>query len=396
MKATTLLSIKGWLSKIHPPLPRSARESQKLLSVLTSSFQRQLDEAHPPIERRGRPSPSVSASPVKALSPSTLNLADPSAMITNGSTVSDPVALHARAIWKGANDLETFTNLLNAQTAATQKSENIEAVSDMERYVETWFCKASTTTRTTVLGNLSILWTLKKMLRERACRDMLWREVERLVTESPEYVTYEEAVAISTCSNVLLSGCHPLSMRVAATAFTRILSIFQGRGYKVKSPDNTRGESMASFHPLAEPAAALVKFIIAHPNTHSLSAEHFDALLSISELWSNTLLLKKELVQAFHPSKPNPSAVLRALRDPRFRLAYSSRLKELEARPRRLPPTMPLAKLSQMLQKMNRSRDAELVDSFLEAHFNGEDVTHLSERPRSSEHAFWPANLRPT
>ncbi|GAB1194588.1 hypothetical protein APSETT444_003834 [Aspergillus pseudonomiae] len=47
MKGTSSLSLKAW-SKIHPPLPRTPRESQQLLKALTSSFRRQLDREYPP------------------------------------------------------------------------------------------------------------------------------------------------------------------------------------------------------------------------------------------------------------------------------------------------------------------------------------------------------------
>ncbi|KAL1853469.1 hypothetical protein Plec18167_005436 [Paecilomyces lecythidis] len=49
MKGTSILSFKPW-SKIHPPLPRTPRESQQLLNALTSSFRRQLDQAYPPLD----------------------------------------------------------------------------------------------------------------------------------------------------------------------------------------------------------------------------------------------------------------------------------------------------------------------------------------------------------
>ncbi|KAL1987924.1 hypothetical protein VTN96DRAFT_1908 [Rasamsonia emersonii] len=44
MKGTSIFNIKAW-SKIHPPLPRTPRESQQLLNALTSSFRRQLEAA---------------------------------------------------------------------------------------------------------------------------------------------------------------------------------------------------------------------------------------------------------------------------------------------------------------------------------------------------------------
>lgn len=46
MKGSSIAG-KFW-PKIHQPLPRTPRESRKLLTALTSSFRRQLDQEHPP------------------------------------------------------------------------------------------------------------------------------------------------------------------------------------------------------------------------------------------------------------------------------------------------------------------------------------------------------------
>ncbi|KAK3111012.1 hypothetical protein LTR53_014140 [Teratosphaeriaceae sp. CCFEE 6253] len=48
-------SLKSWASKLHEQLPLNPRESQRLLTVLTGSFRRQLDEAHPPAARDTKP-----------------------------------------------------------------------------------------------------------------------------------------------------------------------------------------------------------------------------------------------------------------------------------------------------------------------------------------------------
>ncbi|KAL4897136.1 hypothetical protein BDV59DRAFT_85156 [Aspergillus ambiguus] len=72
MKGTSIFNFRSW-SKIHPPLPRTPRESQQLLNALTSSFRRQLDHEYPstsssdrerslPAERsQGAPDSSVQA-----------------------------------------------------------------------------------------------------------------------------------------------------------------------------------------------------------------------------------------------------------------------------------------------------------------------------------------------
>lgn len=49
MKPTPFASIVSWISKIHQPLPRTPRQSQQLLNMLSQSFERQLDKVHPPV-----------------------------------------------------------------------------------------------------------------------------------------------------------------------------------------------------------------------------------------------------------------------------------------------------------------------------------------------------------
>lgn len=47
MKGTPSLNYAPWLKNLHPPLPRTPRQSQQLLNALTSSFRRQLDREYP-------------------------------------------------------------------------------------------------------------------------------------------------------------------------------------------------------------------------------------------------------------------------------------------------------------------------------------------------------------
>ena len=49
MKPSRALSINPW-TNLHPPLPRTPRQSQQLLNALTSSFRRELDREHPPVQ----------------------------------------------------------------------------------------------------------------------------------------------------------------------------------------------------------------------------------------------------------------------------------------------------------------------------------------------------------
>lgn len=57
MKPSRALSINPW-TNLHPPLPRTPRQSQQLLNALTSSFRRELDREHPPVQSASEQSSS--------------------------------------------------------------------------------------------------------------------------------------------------------------------------------------------------------------------------------------------------------------------------------------------------------------------------------------------------
>ncbi|KAK4547604.1 hypothetical protein LTR36_000561 [Oleoguttula mirabilis] len=59
MKGSAVVQgLKAWASKLHPQLPLSSKESQRLLTALTSSFRQHLDEVHPrPATEDGRQKP---------------------------------------------------------------------------------------------------------------------------------------------------------------------------------------------------------------------------------------------------------------------------------------------------------------------------------------------------
>ncbi|KAK3625347.1 hypothetical protein LTR22_023602 [Elasticomyces elasticus] len=70
--SAVFLGLKDWASKaLHPQLPLNARESQKLLTTLTGSFRKHLDEVHPPIA--GKPQPRLGTVKSSNASPRTLH-----------------------------------------------------------------------------------------------------------------------------------------------------------------------------------------------------------------------------------------------------------------------------------------------------------------------------------
>ncbi|EER26455.1 hypothetical protein D8B26_003166 [Coccidioides posadasii str. Silveira] len=128
MKITAPQSFKLF-SKIHPPLPRTQRESQQLLAVLTSSFRRQLDREHPPVQsaepqghaaNSSKPNRTINADqhlrsildhPLFSTVPHRPALRQ-TQNVQSGSSTEDPIVALDRAIASGVANINTLHDCL--------------------------------------------------------------------------------------------------------------------------------------------------------------------------------------------------------------------------------------------------------------------------------------------
>ena len=90
MKGASILSWTSLKSIIHPPLPLSSRDSQRLLSLLNTSFKEALDSKHPEVSSEARNSTdrhvhSILASPIFGLRSTTQDVRDQGPASPGGS-----------------------------------------------------------------------------------------------------------------------------------------------------------------------------------------------------------------------------------------------------------------------------------------------------------------------
>ncbi|KAF2396234.1 hypothetical protein EJ06DRAFT_484100, partial [Trichodelitschia bisporula] len=93
MQSSKSSALRALTSKIHLQLPLDPRESQKLLGVLTSSFQQQLDRHHPigaPLEDHVKASRRTSRS-----APPPLHVSSQASALNHfNSLLSNPLLAH--------------------------------------------------------------------------------------------------------------------------------------------------------------------------------------------------------------------------------------------------------------------------------------------------------------
>ncbi|KAE8372351.1 hypothetical protein BDV26DRAFT_103089 [Aspergillus bertholletiae] len=191
MKGTPSLSLKAW-SKIHPPLPRTPRESQQLLKALTSSFRRQLDREYPlsaPSDRDGsadrtpeNPHSSVHATDrhLRAILDNPLFRVVPSksAAARNGSGPSsrlqqriakEPMVVFDELVASGSVTLPTLRDCLSSQMLLASRHIGpglLKAMKDARAgsKVVSWWFASDSATRQMLFKSRAATTTLIKFL----------------------------------------------------------------------------------------------------------------------------------------------------------------------------------------------------------------------------------------
>ena len=135
MKTTLALYLKNLVSKIHPPLPLTPRESQRLLSLLNASFRQRLDEQHPTKEGHSANlhMQAILSSPLllNSLSAPRNPLAggveaESVSLISTKKTKAEPVAIMQDIISRGKAELETMKRCLLAQSTRSAKASDFK------------------------------------------------------------------------------------------------------------------------------------------------------------------------------------------------------------------------------------------------------------------------------
>ncbi|DAA73429.1 TPA_exp: Uncharacterized protein A8136_4739 [Trichophyton benhamiae CBS 112371] len=167
--------------KIHPPLPKTSRESQQLLNLLTSSFRRHLDSRHPPVsspdsssnppDAAGRAGGSSKADarptaterhlnsilehPLFNTVPSTLGARD----IRNGKQIQDdPLGALDDAMASGRADSQLLHDCLKAHRSSLRSMSDEEALKVLKKSgggsrIISWFMAADSESKKRFFGN---------------------------------------------------------------------------------------------------------------------------------------------------------------------------------------------------------------------------------------------------
>ncbi|EEP82549.1 predicted protein [Uncinocarpus reesii 1704] len=229
MKITGTQAFKYLTSKIHPPLPRTPRESEQLLSILTSSFRRQLDREHPPVQSE---EPQTVSKPVRSINAdqhlsSILNHPLFSTIPQQPRTrqqdaqsqapVEDPILVLDRAIASGIADASTVHECLrlhrlqlDGMPRETRRARMSE--SNVDRLILSWLSSTDQLSRRDFFRNREIVQSVMPYMVNARHQptvmkwlDEIRREVpctpnfKKVFTHSPQYIVLESYIS-AECS----------------------------------------------------------------------------------------------------------------------------------------------------------------------------------------------------
>jgi hypothetical protein len=173
MKKTSILNLKSW-PKIHPPLPRTPRESQQLLSALTSSFRRQLDATgNKPVQSTDRHLKSILDNPLFRVVPSksVYHYGQSSSRRFNEMLAENPMGVLDELMASGSLTGKEISQCLRAQLALTVSTgvdtrEMMRSSGAGSRLMEWFWASDSKSRKTLFKSRRATKNTLKFMVAE--------------------------------------------------------------------------------------------------------------------------------------------------------------------------------------------------------------------------------------
>ncbi|KAF9889028.1 Saccharopine dehydrogenase [Aspergillus nanangensis] len=346
MKGTSVFNFRPW-SKIHPPLPRTPRESQQLLNALTSSFRRQLDCEFPPTSSstsreksgstdrsRRNPDSSVQATdrhlraildnPLFRVVPSkpskpTANR-DPSGMgsIEQQRLAKEPMAVFDELVASGSVTVSGLRNCLKSQLLLASPhtgSGFVKAMRDSKAgsKVVTWWFASDSETRKILFKSRASTASLLKFLVAEGLQEtvMMWLRMLAKHDIGGRRGRLPETIAQQVFSNLLVD------LLSAETQYGRGLSMalryyLQACRSHLPVADEVASQLRA---PMLLPAAthfcqSLMRS--AQTETRQIPVSIYnDFITSISLLSPKSLLLATAPI--YHPTKPDTKPFLEHL-----------------------------------------------------------------------------------
>ncbi|KAA8646281.1 hypothetical protein EYZ11_000635 [Aspergillus tanneri] len=338
MKGTSIFSFAPW-SKIHPPLPRTPRESQQLLNALTSSFRRQLDHEHPPSHSLDRddngdrppvnPNSSVHAtdSHLRAILDNPLFRVVPAKSVANRGQsgmsnveqqrlAREPMVVFDELVASGSVTVGGLRSCLKSQLLLASRHTGNGFIQAMKESragskVVTWWFSSDSAARKMLFKSRASTSSLMKFMVAEGLQDtvMLWlRIVSKKELGEGQNGRIPDAVAHQLFSNLLLDLV-VAEIQYGGGVSSALRFYLQACKPHLPAKEEVLGQSVKSM--LLPAGTHLGQSIVqdGQMSTGNMPATVYEDFIGVLSTLSPTSLLLAT-ISLYHPTYPDPTPLL--------------------------------------------------------------------------------------
>jgi hypothetical protein len=410
-------------------MPTTANENSQLLSLLNSSFQRRLDDAHPPI----RPADSLQKRSMPISGPRVENVSARATMDHLQSLLQHPLLAEVAREGKESSS-EAAKAALTMDHAMRRGKVSLELVEKcMQTYVKTlkggnaivenghrlgskisaWFTSCDPIVREDFLCSTQALRNAVPIMYADGLDEIVWEWLEMLYAR--DFATGSPEKQVNSRTDIdsmrwILHECHLTFLMIkealrrskldaAVLQFTQACEYMQSTG--------RMSETTRSLQPWQSTVKAITMAILRRRGQHTLSADLFDRLMNHRSSWSASNTLQFALLSIYHPTQPSGQELINSMAQPdqHFEI-HLDHIKNMSDQGQKIVVNALLDGAQLLLEQGSSSlRLARRVVDLVEKHFpslanpEGDRATERriqSVRQHITSHQPIPASLAPT
>ena len=340
MRLTPILGVRSLVAKLHPPLLKTPRESQQLLSVLNSAFKRQLDDVHPPVNPvkspdigRPRTNDTVFANPsVNAANDHLLSILHHPLLETKDGHNAGPTSAAARAVTL------LDTAIVEGRVTASLLEQCISIYNQNGRHslrspeghrlgykIVAWFNMTDAVTREAFLTG-QLVNHVVPLLYSEGQEQVVWEWLRMLyagdfggrndkTAYDPKSPAWQESEA-RLVRLMVREAVRRRNLPGAIQEYAQAWNYMTESGRLPQETHHTYPKSSNSA--MARTSTMIVQMIIHRRHDHGVPSLLYDLITRLDQHWSTPKYWQQVFLPVYHPARPTAESLLQSLRSGDF------------------------------------------------------------------------------
>ncbi len=307
-------------------MPTTSQENKQLLSLLSVSFQRRLDEAHPPPlqPEQNMPQATVYVSGPAVHNSSARATMDHLQSLLHHPLLAQNTAHHSKAQHEAAQAASMMDHaMLSGQANVdlvdrcmqvylrTLQTKNVKDEFRLGRRISAWYTSSNAATKERFLSSSGAIRNAVPILYADGLEEVVWEWLEALYSRKVEVADSQLETEVSTTSKTsqwVLQESHLTFLMIKENLRRSKLDAAVQQMVQACAYMSNTGR-MSSFVRSSQPWQAATKAItlalLRRRHQHGLSAALFDQFLNSRPSWSDSDSLISKLIPLYHPTHPS-------------------------------------------------------------------------------------------